>query len=217
MTVLIADDHAIWRNAIGELFEKHPDVKKVLFAANGIEALQKLESANASLLILDLNMPILDGLGVLTELAKTPYPNLRVVVMSVLFDRYTVKECLRFGILGYVLKNIEPQIIDHLIQNVKVQAPYYSKEIIQLLNLEGNPLPGESMATEDLTRQEIEVLKLICVELSNEEIGERLFIATSTVKKHRQNIKLKTGIKSTIGFVLFAINEGYYKPKQNLS
>jgi two-component system nitrate/nitrite response regulator NarL len=177
---------------------------------NGDELLQKLQLHSPDIILLDLNMPVLNGLEVI-PIIRADYPNLKILVVTKYSDPKFVKECLQIhGVSGYILKtNSLAELLDGIYQvqrghsYISKGLQIYPKEAYE--EDEASRFDESFLAKYNLTRRELEILGLIAHAKSNAEIADGLFISPQTVGAHRKNIMRKLNISSTAGLVRFAI------------
>ncbi|MBC6697230.1 response regulator transcription factor [Hymenobacter sp. BT190] len=209
--VLLTDDHKILRNGIRALLSLQPDLDVVGEAGNGQQLLELLESTPADVVLIDINMPVMDGFTTMGHL-REKYPNLRVLVLSMLDHENHVYRMLEAGAHGYVLKNADITEISHAIRTVAAGRPFLCTELgLDMLNkLVRTTVPpaGNRMTPGDLSKRELEVLHLIAEGLTNAEIADRLFTSKRTIETHRQNIIEKTQTKNTAALIKFAVSNG---------
>ncbi len=214
--LLLADDHAILRNGIRALLAAAPDLTVVGEAGNGAELLALLATTPADVVLMDVNMPVLDGLATMPELRQR-FPAVKVLVLSMLDNEYYVSQMLSAGAWGYVLKNVALNEVIHAIRTVAAGRNFLCSEIglAMLYKVLGMPPgPGEEAApapATDLTARELEVLQLIAEGLTNNEIATKLFTSKRTVETHRQNIISKTRVKNTAALVKLAVSQRLIK------
>ncbi|MEQ8364615.1 MAG: response regulator transcription factor [Cyclobacteriaceae bacterium] len=198
MKILLVDDHAILSDGVKSLLEKE-DYKVVFQAESAERALDFLKKNEVDLMITDFNMPGMDGLS-LIHLVKRINQNIKIILLSMHDEVHLVKEILKAGVNGYVLKKDTQSELLQAIREVQTGKVFLSNDINRLLivNLQ-NPDEGKL-----LTDREREILKLIAREFTNKQIAEELFISERTVETHRKNIFKKTGTNSLVGLIKFA-------------
>ena len=212
ITLFIADDHALYVDALTiALHQSDSDLKfKVIGAVkNGEELLLSLKSILPDILLLDLNMPVMDGLQVLPVLREA-YPDLPVIIVTKYSDPKFVRECIQVhGVAGYILKTSS---FTELLEGILLvsQGHTFMSNNLQLYPKEFVGSAEASfeesfLARYNLTRREVEILALIAQARSNVDIAENLFISPQTVGAHRKNIMRKLNISTTAGLVRFAI------------
>jgi two-component system, NarL family, nitrate/nitrite response regulator NarL len=199
MRILLVDDHAILLDGIKNLLEKEEGLVVAGLADSAEKALEFLKKNEVDIIITDFNMPGMDGLS-LVNTVKRIQPNIKTIILSMHDETHLVKEILRAGVNGYVLKKDTHKELLSAIDEVKNGRIYLSRDINKILitNLQ-NPDEGRL-----LTDREREILKLIAKEYSNKEIAEELFISERTVETHRKNIFKKTSTSSLVGLIKFA-------------
>jgi DNA-binding NarL/FixJ family response regulator len=154
---------------------------------------------------MDINMPIVDGVEA-TRRALEKYPELKVLVLSMFGEVDYYNTMIDLGVKGFILKDIDNEELIEAIRKVNNGGSYFSQEL--LLQLIKNK-PGSDQV--DLTRREKEVLELICLGLSNQEISDKLFISQRTVERHRSSLLFKTDSKNSVSLVIFAIKNNLVK------
>ena len=211
VTLLIADDHRLYVESLVIALEHQTTIPvRILDTVNnGDELLKKLQLHSPDIILLDLNMPVLNGLEVIPIL-RADYPKLKILVVTKYSDPKFVKECLQIhGVSGYVLKtNTLAELLEGIYQ-VQRGHTYISKGLQiypkDTLEDEASRFDESFQAKYNLTRRELEILSLIAHAKSNAEIADGLFISPQTVGAHRKNIMRKLNISSTAGLVRFAI------------
>ncbi len=197
--VVLVDDHAILMDGIKSLLEKQEGLRVEKTFSTAESALKYFEREEADLLITDFNLPGMDGLSLIHTITRIR-PDMRLIVLSMHNEVHLVKEILKAGVHGFVLKNDSHRELVQAIEDVQAGKIYLSSDVNKLLiqNL-NNPDEGKL-----LTDREREIVKLIAKEYSNKEIAEQLFISERTVETHRKNIFRKTGTNSLVGLIKFA-------------
>ncbi|RAK66842.1 response regulator [Hymenobacter edaphi] len=207
--LLLVDDHTIIRDGIQALLADVPDFQVVGQARNGRELLDTLPDTPADVVLMDLNMPELSGFEAV-PLLRQQFPQVRVLILSMLDHEKYVQQVLEAGALGYVLKNASKEEIVHAIRTVAAGKPFLCTEIgLNLLSkLVQGPAAPAAKKPSDLSNRETEVLKLIAEGLTNAEIADKLFTSKRTIETHRQNIIEKTQAKNTAALIKFAMENG---------
>ncbi len=206
--VLIADDHAIVRAGLRTLIGAEAGLELVGEAAGGYEAIAMVEKARPDVLVLDLSMPDLDGISV-TRNIKPRFPDLRILVLTLHEDEALLKEAIKAGAAGYVLKRAAEAELISAIQVILRGDLYIDPSMIRGLLGEPRPIPAPpTNARENLTSREKEILKLIVDGYTNRQIGVHLNISVRTVEGHRANISDKLGLHSRVELVRYARDHG---------
>jgi len=206
--VLIADDHAIVRTGLRALLKSEPDLELVGEATGGYEAIDLVGKTHPDILILDLSMPDLDGIAV-TRQVKPQYPDLRILILTVHEDEAMLREAIKAGASGYLLKRAAETELLSAIATVRRGDLCIDPAMLRVLLVESTrPKPGQPASPEPLTPRETEVLKLIVQGYTNRQIGETLSISVRTVEGHRANLVDKLGLHSRVELVRYARDHG---------
>ncbi|MGI4742647.1 MAG: response regulator [Janthinobacterium lividum] len=208
--VFIVDDHVLIRDGLRTLLAADPKFEIVGEASNGLALLDQLPTVAADVVLLDLNMPVLDGLAT-THRLREEHPHVRILLLSMMTHEHTIGEALAAGAHGYVLKNADKHEIITALQVVISGKRFLCSEIglsllEKLLGLESSPSTKSSGAL--LTHREREILQLVASGLTNQQIADKLFTSRRTVETHRQNLLEKTGVNNTPALVKYAMEQG---------
>lgn len=211
VNILLVDDHQIIVDGIRSLIDGHERFNVIGEAHNGQEALDFLELLSPRLVLLDIDMPRMNGIEA-TRQIKSRFPEVKVIILSMHHESGLIKTIVQAGADGYILKNSDRQELLAAIGKVAEGEKYFSSDVT--LSLLNKPASGLKQFREvdkkaDLTSREIEVLKLIAEGLSNKEIGEKLFISHRTVDTHRTNLMKKLDVNNIAGLVRYAIQHGF--------
>ena len=211
--VFIVDDHTLIRDGLRTLLEADPLFQVVGEAGNGQALLDQLPTVAADVVLLDLNMPVLDGLATTLRL-RAEYPALRILLLSMMTHERTIGEALAAGAHGYVLKNADKYEVVAALQGVAAGKRFLCSEIgLGLLEkvlqqeLRSPAAPGRAPGV-PLTHREREILQLVASGLTNQQMADQLFTSKRTVESHRQNLLEKTGASNTAALVKFAMEYG---------
>lgn len=178
-------------------------------AHNGQEVLTQLETIKVDLLLLDMNMPVMDGMVTL-RLTKEKHPAIKVIMLTMFSTRDYIEKLLKAGADGYILKNTGKEELTLGIETVMRGQSFFSREVTERImeGLQGKKTGKNSLGQVELTEREKDVLKLIVKEMTTQEIAEKLFISTNTVETHRKNLISKLNVKNIAGLVKYAIQNG---------
>ena len=214
MKILLVDDHKLIRDALKSYFEADPDFEVLGEAGNGQEALLFLKEQAIDVVMMDISMPVMDGIECTQEI-MTHYPQIRVLALSMMNDGQFIKKMLSAGAVGYILKNSGEEEIKKALNKVHQGEPYFSAEVNETVMqnmLKGGVKRNHKLVVDlPLTSREKDVLRLILKEYSNQEIADELFISPRTVDAHKRNLLEKTGSKNTAGLVLYAIEKNLFE------
>ena len=191
--IVIADDHSMIREGLKQLLELDGDIVVVEEAANGEECLKIIQCVQPDVVLLDINMPVMDGLKMLEILRSSQWKNQKVIILTIHNEIEYLMKAMEIGIDGYVLKDADSAILKQAIVTVNQGEEYIDYSMLPLLK-EKITQEKEQREDDKLTRREIEVLKLLAEGLFNKEIAYKLSISEKTVKNHVSNIFKKIGV-----------------------
>ncbi|MEM9921846.1 MAG: response regulator transcription factor [Bacteroidota bacterium] len=206
----IADDQVLFLRGLKYILQDFDDIELVIEAGNGQELLDAIPENPPQVVLLDMKMPVMDGMATTKEL-KTHYPEIKVILLSMFDDERLITHMMEIGANGYLLKNEEPHILKEAIDSVLTKDLYFndyvSKALLNGLQKKNDPPPSlsDGHSGVSLTPREQEVLQLICQELTTAEIAKQLFLSTRTIEGHRKNLMEKAGVRNTAGLVIFAV------------
>jgi DNA-binding NarL/FixJ family response regulator len=208
--VAIADDHALFRAGVKTSLSSRRDIQMVAEAENGMQLLNLLKHIKPDVVLLDITMPIMDGLATLPEIKKL-YPDVKVIMLSMHNDHSVISKMMEIGANSYLTKESGAEMIYEAIKNV-YENDFYFNELTNkaLLNGLRTKRTTESSMPQDvhLTEKEITILKLMCEEKSTKEIADIVELSPRTVEAIRDKLKTKTGTKSMAGLVMYAVKAG---------
>ena len=208
INVLIADDHAIVRTGLRALLRSEPGLQLVGEATSGYEAIELVGKTHPDILILDLSMPDLDGIAVTRQL-KPQYPDLRILILTVHEDEAMLREAIKAGASGYIVKRAAEAELIAAIETIRRGDPYVDPALLRVLLGESTKPRTEQAASPDpLTPRETDVLKLIVQGYTNRQVGEELSISVRTVEGHRANLLEKLGLRTRVELVRYARDRG---------
>ncbi|WP_421874812.1 response regulator [Marinoscillum sp.] len=199
MRIFLTDDHAVLIGGLQKIIEAEHDLEVVGTAGDVQSTMDALTHTKADLLITDYNLPDDDGLTLVRKV-KRKYPHLKVLVLSMHDEAHLVKEILKEGVDGYLIKKDSHNELINAIYSIKSGKTYLSSDVNSIL-IKGLNGEGEQKL---LTDREREILKLISKEFTNKQIAEELFISERTVETHRKNIFRKTGTNNLVGLIKYA-------------
>ncbi|PCH65552.1 MAG: DNA-binding response regulator [Rhodobacteraceae bacterium] len=203
--VLIVDDHELFREGLVNLFSKSSKIEIVAQAKNGKDAIIKAKKYNPNIVLMDIGMPIMNGIEATVELQKKQ-PEIKVIALSIHADKHYTKKILEAGAYGYLFKDCNYQQVVGAIEMVYNGIKCFSDEVSQILihNYLGKDDDEENT---ELTTREFELLKLFAEGKTRSEIADMLFISVKTVGTHKQHILKKLELKNTTDIVKYAIRK----------
>jgi len=207
--ILICDDQSLFREALRTLLSAHPDLEVVGEASNGEEAIRFTTTLSPDVVLMDLRMPVMDGVEATRRISKLR-KNTRVIVLTTFDDDETVFEGLRAGAVGYLLKDVSSEKLVEAIKTAYAGeyflVPSITAKVVSEFSKISRPakkIDNEFMA-EPLSPREIEILKIVATGASNREIADKLFISEGTVKNHLSSILNKLGVRDRMQAILKA-------------
>jgi DNA-binding NarL/FixJ family response regulator len=202
--IVIADDHEVFRRGLVALFQSQPGWEVVAEAENGEQAVHMVEHCQPDITILDLRMPVMDGLDATRELMKlTPKP--RILILTMFADKQLVHDLLAAGARGYVMKADAGRYLITAMETVMEGKLFFTTTVCEILLNGFLEKPATSRATQ-VTKREMEVLKLLVAGKTNKQIATDLEISMRTVETHRASIMQKLQMNSVQELVLYAVN-----------
>src|ERR1700754_3040319 len=211
INLAIADDHKIFRNGLKATLEDCPDFELLIEASNGKELIGQLATHTPDVILMDIKMPEMDGMQTTAHVSQN-FGSIKILALSMHNEDKYIVDMMKAGASGYLLKNAEPEEIIEAILTVHDKGFYFNEHLsvtlIKQLVGPGNYKSGAEQQQVDLNDREIEVLKLVCQEHSNQEIADKIFLSVRTVEGYRARLFEKTGSKNLVGLVIFAIKKG---------
>jgi len=205
--LVIVDDHQLIIDGIKALLRDEESIQIVGEASNGKEAIEVIDLLETDVVLLDIDMPVMDGIET-SKILHQKYPKLAIIILSMHAEKGLIKNLVEIGVKGYLLKNSSRAEILKALNEVMEGNSYFSPEVtLSLLNKSSENRSRQSEI--DLTDREEEVLRLITSGFTNKEIGEKLFISHRTVDTHRTNLMKKLDVNNLAGVVSYAIKHGF--------
>ncbi len=203
--VCIVDDEKLFIQGMRMILELDESIEVVMTACNGKDLFNKLNTAPTEIdvMLLDLEMPEMDGVDTLIQIVKHNL-KIKIIVLTSHYNDSMIIRLLDEGASGFLAKNENPDEVIETIKKVHQKGLHINTHIMQLIR-NRRLMANRKIKVGELTQRETDVLKLICMEYTNKEIGEQLFISARTVEGYRQSILEKTNCKNTAGIVIYAI------------
>ena len=210
LKVYIADDHTLFRKAMVNLLRSFERIAEVKDAENGKELLALIKNEVPDVVLVDLQMPVMDGSDASKQIIQK-YPDVKIIVLTMHDSNKFILHMMDMGVHAFLLKNTEPDELEQAIYAV-ADKDFYHNELVAAVLLKNvkERQPGQRPNFEhaELTDREREILLLICQELTMKEIGQRLYLSENTVRNHRVNIMDKVGVNNIVGLVKYAYDTG---------
>jgi DNA-binding NarL/FixJ family response regulator len=209
INVMIVDDHVLYRAGVKTALSSKKDIKIIAEADNGAHLLNMLKGIQPDVILLDIQMPIMDGITALPEVKKL-YPGIKIIMLTLLDDQSVVTRLMELGANSYLVKTSDAEVIYEAIKTCHQQEFYFNSLTNKALlnNLRQKNIVSPFKTSHDdavLTEKEITILRLMCEEKSTREIAEAVDLSPRTIEAIRDKLKVKTGTKSTAGLIMFAV------------
>ncbi len=204
--IAIIDDHDLFREGIKLVIGQIENFDVIFDTSNGIFFLDFLQNSIPDVVLMDINMPIIDGIET-TRKAIELYPSLNVIALTMFSDTTHYTQMIDAGIKGFILKKSNKFELQQAIVTVNSGGNYFSQEILQKLAFQN---VNFTSGLNQFTHRELDVLNLVCKGLTTLEISEKLFISVKTVEVHRNNIFRKSDVRNICELIIWAIRNNYF-------
>lgn len=210
--IILVDDHQLILDGLKSIIENEIDLTIVAEANDGAKALQYCSTLKPDLLLMDIDMPVMNGLEASQQIKKQS-PDCKIIILTMHDEAALIKRIMDIGANGYLLKNSDQGELIEAIRQVLSGKNYFSEKVLKQLSSPGVPdsfqlRPTDAVLLAQLTDREVEVLKFIADGMSNKEIGDKIFISHRTVDTHRTNLMKKLDVHNIAGLIRFAIRNG---------
>ncbi len=213
--IALVDDHSLFRNALCSYLKEYTDLEVLFQASNGKELLEQLNTFQPEVILLDLEMPVMDGVEA-ASLVKKDYPHIKIIILTQHKEDGLIPFLIEKGVHGFLTKNTSIEVVRDAIFGV-IQNDYYFNDKISIQFIKELVLTKKFVPLFEqvkLHEREIEIIKLICEEYTNKEIGEILHLSYRTIDVYRASILEKTGARNTAGIVMYAVKNNLVEPPQ---
>jgi DNA-binding NarL/FixJ family response regulator len=201
--LVIVDDHEMFRSGLNFILSDIPNIKVIAQAANGVELLDVLQKDIVDIILMDINMPVMNGVEATIEALKIN-PKLKIIALSMHGEEEYYDQMLEAGVKGFLLKNSGVAELKLALDTIIADGRYFSQDLlVSIINKKKEDKSQSELVK--LTKRELEVLKLICKGHCNNEIAELLFISNRTVDRHRSNLLSKTSCHNSTSLVMYAV------------
>lgn len=202
-TLMIADDHKLFAEGLSAILSEQPKFKVIGMASNGKEILHLLNNQVPDILILDLNMPVLDG-EIAAEKIRQLFPSVKIMVLSMYYTVKLASKLENIGVKAFVQKDTNAETLFNIISDLQLGGKYFQK-IKSDVQLSVFSDSDHFQKSHNLTAREMEILQLISEDYSSQQIAQKLFIALNTVDTHRKNMAQKLNVNGKAGLLRFAL------------
>ena len=209
INIMIVDDHVLYRAGVKTALSSKKDIKVIAEADNGVHMLNFLKGIQPDVILLDIQMPIMDGITALPEVKKL-YPHIKVIMLTLLDDQSVITKLMELGANSYLVKTSDAEVIYEAIKTCHQQEFFFNsltnKALLNNLRQKNVVSPFKNPQDDaTLNEKEITILRLMCEEKSTREIAEAVDLSPRTIEAIRDKLKVKTGTKSTAGLIMFAV------------
>ena len=210
LRIAITDDHTLFRKSLSLLVGSFENMQVVLEASNGNELLQKLKSVSVDILLLDLQMPEMDGFETSLKINEL-YPDIKVLILTLLNEEDAIKKVMSLGVHGYFTKNTDPSELENAILKLNEGGFYFEKNLTSVIQhiLEDSIIIPKAQEALVFTEREMQIVRLTLKEYSGTQIAYELSISPKTVEKHKRNLMEKVGSKNFIGVITYVLLHGF--------
>jgi len=205
--VILVDDHKLFREGLRLLLNNSENINVIAEASNGIEFLEIAEDCNDAIVLMDIEMPEMNGIDATKQILEK-CPDLKIIALTMFGEDEYYYQMIEAGVKGFLLKNTSIDEVLDAIETVSRGENCFSQELLYNIVRNLSHANRTNYNDPNLSEREIEILQLICEGLSNQEIADKLFISKRTVDTHRSNILDKTGTNNTASLVMYAIRKG---------
>jgi DNA-binding NarL/FixJ family response regulator len=207
--IALVDDQKLFRGGLKMILSDRPDFRVVFEADNGKQFFERLAFEPVDVVILDVEMPVMDGIETLEKIRET-HPDLRVIMLTMHDSDRLINHLMQLGANGFLLKDENPEIVRTAVERVGQEGIFFRDYVSKALLKGGRQKPNkpDGYFGPNISERELEVLSLICQEYTSKEIAEKLYISARTVEGHRRSLQDKTGARNLVGLVLYAVKNG---------
>lgn len=208
ISLYLIDDHQMLIDGLKAILKNEPSIEIIGECTLPLLAFEQIQMLKPRIVLVDINMPEMNG----AELVRKLRPRMNetdFIALSMYGERANIKEMLQAGVKGYILKNTGREELIRAIISVNEGREFFSEEVAAVIG--SSPVHDEALNTVNLTEREIDIIECIAKEMTNAEMAKALFISERTVETHRKNIFRKTGTRSVLGLVKFALDKGFIK------
>lgn len=207
--IALVDDQKLFRGGLKMILAEEPDIEVVFEAGNGKQFLQRLAFEPIDVVILDVEMPEMDGIETLQHLHQH-YPDIKVLMLTMHDSDRLINHLMQLGASGFLLKDEDPEVVRTAVKRVAAEGVFF-RDYVSRAILKGSKQRKrrqDDLYQVKLSDRELEVLRLLCQEFTSKEVAEKLFISYRTVEGHRRSMQEKTGARNIVGLVLYAVERG---------
>jgi DNA-binding NarL/FixJ family response regulator len=204
MRIILVDDHPLFGQSLYSLLVQMPDVQDITVFKRGQAVLDFLENNEADVVLSDLQMPEMNGIELTTQIHQR-FPEVRVLILTIDDEPHKIRQAISAGASGYLLKDTDREELEEAIRKLYQKLPYYSEKVLKIITASADSKGLNNSELAQISAREIEVLKLIAMEYSTNEIADKLFVSVNTIESHRKSLMKKLDVKNVVGLIKFAM------------
>lgn len=204
MRIILVDDHHLFGQSLYSLLIQMPDVQHITVFKRGQEVLDFLENNEADVVLSDLQMPEMNGIELTTQIHQH-FPEVRVLILTIDDEPHKIRQAIAAGASGYLLKDTDRAELEEAIRKLYQKLPYYSEKVLKIITTNHDDKKLINNELSQISSREIEVLKLIAMEYSTNEVADKLFVSVNTIESHRKSLMKKLDVKNVVGLIKFAM------------
>ncbi|MEM8583362.1 MAG: response regulator transcription factor [Bacteroidota bacterium] len=209
--IALVDDQKLFRSGLHMIISKVGHFEVVFEAANGLQFFERLAFEPVDLVLLDVEMPEMNGTDTLIRIKKEQ-PDVKVIMLTMHESERLISHLMQAGANGFLLKDEDPKVVIDAIEQIMAQGVYFRDYVSQALLQSGRRQQASTKVSQllqaKISDRELQVLRLICQEMTSQEIADQLYISVRTVDGHRRSLQEKTGSRNIAGLVMYAVNNG---------
>jgi|AntRauTorckE5430_2_1112549.scaffolds.fasta_scaffold02401_3 DNA-binding NarL/FixJ family response regulator len=206
--IALVDDQKLFRGGLNMILSDRPDFHVVFEASNGKQFLERLAFEPVDVVILDVEMPVMDGIETL-KIMRDKHPETRVIMLTMHDSDRLINHLMQLGASGFLLKDEDPEVVRTAVERVAAEGIFFRDYVSRALLKGGREKARpQGLLGPHISEREMEVLRLICEERTSNEIADLLFISARTVEGHRRSLQDKTSSRNLVGLVLYAVKNG---------
>jgi two-component system, NarL family, response regulator DegU len=204
--IAIVDDHAMFREGLAGLLKDYPEFKVVIQAGSGLDLLSQLKKIDTDIVLLDINMPEMDGIETIGNLKKK-YPLIKIIILTMHNEEELIFDLIKRGANGFLPKDKSVESVVDAITTVLEKEYYYNDQMSKamILGIKSDSNKSQQFSKTPLSERELEIIRWMCKELNTKEIADKVCLSHRTVQKHKENIYLKTQTKNSNGIIMYAM------------
>lgn len=199
----LVDDQQLFRAGIHSLLKEYDNIQVVMEASNGKDLFDQLKRQKPHILLLDIEMPQMNGIET-TILLKEKFPDIKIIILTMHNEEEFIFDLMTKGAHGFLPKDKSVEEVIDAIYAVMEKGRYYNEEVMDIL-VKGSKGLVRGLQMSSLSERELEIIRMICMQKTNKEIGEKMGVSIRTIENHRTNILLKTNTKNVAGIVMYAL------------